>query len=112
MAERLGSPPYDPGKSSPRKPVCGTFRDLLRSVPTAAAVAASGAWERLLLARPARPLVIDIVSNWGWETGDDGAVFRKKIGAWRYPSGRLRPGERLSPQLVVDLAKSLTASCL
>src|SRR5262249_17579519 len=28
-------------------------------------------WEALLLARPARPLEIDIVSNWGWEPGDD-----------------------------------------
>jgi hypothetical protein len=28
-------------------------------------------WEALLLARPTRPLVIDIVSNWGWEPGDD-----------------------------------------
>jgi hypothetical protein len=28
-------------------------------------------WEELLRARPARPLEIDIVSNWGWEAGDD-----------------------------------------
>lgn len=28
-------------------------------------------WEALLVARPTRPLEIDIVSNWGWEPGDD-----------------------------------------
>lgn len=28
-------------------------------------------WEALLLARPTRPVEIVIVSNWGWEAGDD-----------------------------------------
>jgi hypothetical protein len=67
-------------------------------------------WKALLLARPNRPLEIDIVSNWGWEVGDKLCGFVDGQGNALKEEFFTSTGNQKAAKLRTDLAKHVGAT--